>query len=114
MNELASANQCEFEQQLYNQNVSSFYDDNLEEEKSYSDNEAPLRLTNKSDRDNSPFCPRGKEIEMQNPIMHMMQMHEHNNWDPVHISIPSSSNPCSMYNLKYSNEVKGSQSDNGV
>lgn len=57
---------------MYNQNVSSFYNDELEEHKASSlDGEQPLRITKQNGRDSSAFS-RGKEIEMQRPIMQMM------------------------------------------
>ena len=69
LNELSSANQPEYDQLLFqNQNVSSFYNDDVEEQKQTAD-EAPLRI--KNERDSSDFS-RGKEIEMQRPIMQMM------------------------------------------
>ena len=74
LNEMSSANQNEYEQMAYNQNVSSFQ--NEEEMKVGSiDLEQPLRITNKKEREGSAFS-RGNEIEMQRPIMQMMQMHE--------------------------------------
>lgn len=76
LNELSSANQGEYQDpQGYNQNVSAFYNDEVEEQKGNSDSEQPLRLTNQKERDSSGFS-RGQEIEMQNPIMQMMQMHQ--------------------------------------
>lgn len=53
-------------------NVSAFYNDELEEMKGQSEEES-LRIQNHSS--GSKFS-RGKEIEMQQPIMQIMQMHQ--------------------------------------
>lgn len=74
LNEMSSANQGEYQDPGYqNQNVSAFYNDEVEEKKI--DSEQPLRITKQNGRDSSAFS-RGKEIEMHNPIMQMMQMHQ--------------------------------------
>ena len=45
LNEMSSANQGEYQDPVYTQNVSAFYNDEVEEQKSNSDGEQPLRLT---------------------------------------------------------------------
>ena len=42
---MSSANQGEYQDQGYTQNVSAFYNDDVEEQKGNSDGEQPLRLT---------------------------------------------------------------------
>jgi hypothetical protein len=54
-----------------NQNVSSFYNEEMEEQKVSSELDQPLRITKDNVRDSSAFS-RGNEIEMQRPIMQMM------------------------------------------
>ena len=77
MNEMSS-NQEEYNQlfhQNQNNNVSSFYNDEIEERQD------PLRIPNHDgimgthQRESSNFSIGKDDIELQQPIMQMMQMH---------------------------------------
>ena len=61
-------------------NVSSFYNDDIDELEERKDCNTSLRIPNRSESERPTEArnfPRGSDIEMQQPIMQMMQIHQH-------------------------------------